>query len=105
MDNIDNILKWQILSRGPLKDLLYWSTPNVGATNSSGFSALPGGYRFAHGNFDNLSLIGYYWASTEDSGVSGGVVSDEIRLYHSYIEVDISSGFKYNGYSVRCVKD
>jgi uncharacterized protein (TIGR02145 family) len=90
---------------GPLKDLLYWSTPNVGATNSSGFSALPGGYRFAHGNFDNLSLIGYYWASTEDSGVSGGVAGDEIHLYHSYIEVDISSGFKYNGYSVRCVKD
>ncbi len=32
----------------------YWSSPNTGATNESGFSVLPGGYRYSDGSFFNI---------------------------------------------------
>jgi hypothetical protein len=37
------------IAGGKLKSKLGWSSPNTGATNETGFSALPGGYRFAGG--------------------------------------------------------
>ena len=42
-----------------------WYSPNLGATNESGFTALPGGYR--HGNYgyyDNMGYYVYLWSST-----------------------------------------
>jgi hypothetical protein len=39
-------------------------SPNTGATNESGFSALPGGYRGSGGTFHDQSDIGYWWSST-----------------------------------------
>jgi uncharacterized protein (TIGR02145 family) len=41
-----------------------WYTPNDGATNATGFSALPGGYRKSDGSFDEIGLFGYWWSST-----------------------------------------
>jgi uncharacterized protein (TIGR02145 family) len=42
-----------------------WSAPNSGATNSSGFSGIPGGYRLLQGPYSNLEFIGYYWSSSD----------------------------------------
>jgi uncharacterized protein (TIGR02145 family) len=44
----------------------YWNTPNEGATNVSGFSALPGGFRFNDGSFYNVSVEAFFWSSTEN---------------------------------------
>ncbi len=42
-----------------------WYAPNTGATNESGFTALPGGYRSDNGDFDGLGYYAYFWSSTE----------------------------------------
>lgn len=42
-----------------------WLSPNLGATNSTGFTALPGGYRDKEGVFGNLNLDGVFWSKSE----------------------------------------
>ena len=42
-----------------------WYAPNTGATNSSGFTALPGGHRYDFGGFCGLGYYAYFWSSTE----------------------------------------
>jgi uncharacterized protein (TIGR02145 family) len=42
-----------------------WNTPNTGADNSSGFSALPGGYRNQIGSFVGIRLVAIIWSATE----------------------------------------
>ncbi|MFM1745539.1 MAG: hypothetical protein RLZZ630_1476 [Bacteroidota bacterium] len=84
----------------------YWSTPNLGATNSSGFTALPGGTRLGYDTtsvlpFASKSLTGYWWSSSSTNTVNAHV----FFLGHS---VDAIGAFDYekaNGFSVRCVKD
>ena len=39
-------------------------TPNVGAVNTSGFSALPGGGRSSKGDFTMVDNLGIYWTET-----------------------------------------
>lgn len=78
-----------------------WNSPNTGATNSSRFSALPGGIR---GNFDafaNINIQGNWWTATQDQSWSA---------FTRYIENNSERLFelpanKERGRSVRCVKD
>jgi len=75
------------------------SNPDFG---SSGFSLLPGGYRYYNnGLFRNMGNSGYFWSSTE--GTSGyGWYRD---LDYNHTDVYRSSRIKRTGYSVRCVKN
>ncbi|MBK7713375.1 MAG: fibrobacter succinogenes major paralogous domain-containing protein [Bacteroidales bacterium] len=58
------------LAGGKLKEAgtAHWATPNLGATNGSGFTALPGGGRYniysAGGSFTDLGNFGYWWSAT-----------------------------------------
>jgi uncharacterized protein (TIGR02145 family) len=54
---------------GKMKDAgtAHWNNPNVGATNSSGFTGLPGGYRDFIGPFYSVGYYGYWWSSTESN--------------------------------------
>ncbi|MCC5917933.1 MAG: fibrobacter succinogenes major paralogous domain-containing protein [Cryomorphaceae bacterium] len=86
---------------GKMKHTTGWNAPNADATNSSGFSGLPGGYRYDDGYFDGIGNYGYWWSSTENVGVNA------IRFY-----LDHDNGFIYSysydkgvGLSCRCVKD
>ena len=56
---------------GPMKEpgTAHWQAPNAGATNLSGFSALPGGRRYIDGSFDSLGLYALWWTS-EDKLIS-----------------------------------
>jgi len=78
-----------------------WNSPNIGATNSSGFTALPGGERFVLGSFHGLSTFGYWWSSSEHSASNAWFrdMWDDAA--------DVARGFnsKSFGWSVRCVKD
>ncbi len=78
-----------------------WLSPNTGATNSSGFSALPGGYRYYNGGFNNLRYNGIWWSATEnDETYAWGRILDYINASISRYDID-----KVLGFSVRCVRD
>ena len=81
-----------------------WDKPNTGATNESGFNALPGGYRSYFNDvvsFGNMGSQGFWWTATETSPR----VAWARLLYHNNSHIsrmDISKG---DGFSVRCVQD
>ena len=77
----------------------HWLTPNKGATNSTGFSGLPGGERNNKGVFVNMTRVGFWWSYT----MYGFEYS-----YHRQLQYDHSSAyrdirFSQNGMSVRCI--
>jgi uncharacterized protein (TIGR02145 family) len=79
----------------------YWVTPNVGATNSVGFSVLPGGHRWnGNGWFDELGESAYFWASDIMVG-DAGIMS----LYYNSSRVYPGTWAKTEGLSIRCVKN
>lgn len=81
---------------------IHWISPyNVDATNISGFTALPGGYRDATGVFELLRNEGYWWTAT--SSTTDKSWSRKIRASSSEV---VRDGINKNwGLSVRCVKD
>ncbi len=75
---------------------------NGNGNNSSGFSAIPGGYRFgADGTFVFQTTITYWWASTENDADRGWYR----RLDSASDQVYRASTSKKGGKYVRCVKD
>mgnify|MGYP000112010259 CR=1 FL=1 len=88
---------------GKLKEnsLNYWSTPNYLATNSSGFTALPGGGRNQDGIFNSKGLNGIFWTSSEYDNTFAW-----LRIL-SYDKADINKNEYYKkwGASVRLIKD
>lgn len=86
---------------GKLKEVRgdYWSLPNTGASNSSGFSALPGGIRNAAKSFSDLSLSGRFWSLTEKQQEKISVLT----LNNESEEYSIVDMPKDEGYSVRCI--
>lgn len=72
---------------------------NGNGTNTSGFSGLPGGYRFSNGNFCFIGSFGYWWSSTQGSAkyAWGRGLGFNTSL------VCRNSNYKENGFSVRCI--
>jgi len=111
--HLPSITEWNILrdylggylssAGGKLKETgtAHWSSPNTGATNETGFTALPGGVRdYA---FRSIYDKGYWWCSTEwNTGLGQGWNmshnGDHLRDFN--IRFDY-----YDGLSVRCLKD
>lgn len=88
---------------GSLKEsgTVHWQTPNTGATNSSGFTAIPGGIRNNDGSFDHIGGNGYWWSATESS-------PNKYSYEHLCFSFEFVNGGelpKQFGLSVRCVKD
>ena len=83
----------------------YWNSPNTDATNESGFSALPAGYRHGDGSF-NIRDKANFWSATEYASqyVSQGVASFRY-LDNSSGSVSRYSLDKLVGASVRCLRD
>jgi uncharacterized protein (TIGR02145 family) len=79
----------------------HWIAPNTGATNSSGFTALPAGYRGLGGGFGYLGEVTFFWSSAEYQGSTAWI------RYFDYgtIEVNKGSNDKTDGFSVRCIKN
>jgi len=80
-----------------------WSPPNTGATNSSGFTALPGGIRSNYGDFLNLSTHGYWWSNTD--WTSSSSYAWYRHLFFSSNGFNRNFGIKSYGFSVRCLKN
>lgn len=86
----------------------HWAHPNMGATNESGFFALPGGNRSMIGNYEYLGEKGSFWTSTNHIAYNQ-THNPAYRL----LEHDEARIWRYQGFhdyityarSVRCVRD
>jgi uncharacterized protein (TIGR02145 family) len=87
---------------GKMKSIGIWDMPNIDATNESGFSALPGGYRVFNGTFfDNVNSNGYWWSFSQSDSTNAWLRS----LDYDYYSVNRYNSLKRVGYSVRCLRD
>jgi uncharacterized protein (TIGR02145 family) len=77
-----------------------WYEPNSGATNSSGFSAVPGGLKVSNGG-SSIGVDGYWWSSAD---------ADALNAWYRIVVggnagVGRGNGVKHLGFSVRCLRD
>ena len=92
-----------MVAGGKMKETLtkHWKYPNTSATNSSGFTGLPGGFRFPDGTFANIGGGGNWWSSSE--------VDTMLALYrilgYNFGSTNELMSSKSVGYSVRCLSD
>jgi len=78
----------------------HWISPNTGATNESGFTGLPGGYRSHGGGFYSIGVYGNWWSPGDHSAYLA------FYLYLSpSTNVHWSVDNKESGFSVRCLRD
>lgn len=84
---------------GKLKDTgtTHWVAPNYGATNETGFTALPGGGRDYDGRYYGIGEYDGWWSSPE-SGAFRSLASARAWVY-------VAQCPQNNGFSVRCIKD
>jgi len=80
---------------------IHWQSPNMGATNNSGFTGLPSGYRASYGSFLNLGGEGDWWSSTASDASDAWMWS----LDCNNAEVSRFHDFKQYGVPVRLIKD
>jgi uncharacterized protein (TIGR02145 family) len=103
---LDNYLGGSQVAGGALKSMVTlpslggWNLPNVGATNSSGFTAVPGGVRLSTGDFIH---IGYYGGL--HSSPLLGTLTWTSYLYYNYGFITRGNYDQQSGVSVRCLKD
>jgi uncharacterized protein (TIGR02145 family) len=101
---LTNFLGGNAVAGGKMKSIgtSLWESPNTGATNQSGFTGFPGGYRSYDGIFNDFMINGNWWSSSE--GSSSNVAWTRYLHYN-----DTFAGFvtfnKIGGFSVRCLKD
>jgi len=96
-----NLYGWDNATGGKLKEtgIIHWSYPNTGATNESGFTALPGGARYSTG-YTGITEYGNWWgASRPDFLIQIGL------FYYKSSFMAWSFSDKTMGLSVRCLKN
>ncbi len=81
--------------------LAHWISPNTAATNETGFTALPAGYRSGSGSYYMFGNMGYWWSSTESSSTYAWVR----LMYNDAGNVAKIDNHKAGGLSVRCIRD
>lgn len=101
---LTDFLGGENIAGGKLKETgtTLWMDPNDGATDETGFAALPGGFRHYNGSFDFSGYNGYWWSSTPDNS---GYVWTRILSYDSF---DVTRNDYLDaamGASVRCLRD
>lgn len=96
-----NYLGGRLVAGGKMKATILWSSPNIGATNSSGFTGLPGGGRDFTFSYNFYSA--YWWSATPSPytqlkswgiGLQCGTETTDQMEYENFL-----------GLSVRCIKD
>ena len=100
---LENYLGGFSIAGGKMKETgtTHWDPPNTGATNESGFSVLPGGYRSLSGPFTGMGGCATFWSSTE----FGCFHAWGLSLHYSSSQVNRFFTSAHYGHSVRCVRD
>lgn len=78
----------------------HWASPNTGATNESGFTALPGGWR-QFGNFGQIGTNGSWYSSS--GNYSWTIIYFYMNSYNKWTSWEGSVAS--DGYSIRCLKN
>jgi len=79
----------------------HWASPNTGATNSTGFTAIPGGSRYFTGSFLSMGYYPTFWSSTETESYYAW----SRLLFFNQSTIYRDKYYKHYGFSVRCLKD
>jgi uncharacterized protein (TIGR02145 family) len=80
---------------------IFWRSPNVSATNETGFSAIPGGFRDGSGQHSYSTMVDRWWSSTlypPEGAYTWYVYHASNFLYHQ-------GDLKIFGNSIRCIKN
>jgi uncharacterized protein (TIGR02145 family) len=98
-----NFLGGEGVAGGKMKEAgtEHWASPNIGATNSSGFTGLPGGRRGGDANFVYMGEYALIWTSTQ-------LAPDDVSFRYLYYNMEPLGKSSYNksgGFSVRCLKN
>ena len=102
---LENYLGQDTLGGGKMKSVsALWKRPNAGATNQSGFSALPGGFRYFDGisNYIDIGVRGSWWTIKEIDGDKARIYSVK---YNSSLSWHNDAYEKIHGFSVRYIRD
>lgn len=101
---LTDYLGGESVAGGKMKEtgLEHWYSANTGATNESGFTGLPAGYRgYDNGYYTSMGYDGCFWSSSE--GNSGNAWYRVLNCYSS--NVYRGSYSKQYGFSIRCLGD
>ena len=91
---------WRGTDQGAQMKTIYgWNEAGNG-TNSSGFSCLPGGYRYINGEFSDEGIFGSFWSSS-----LGNSLAWTRDLNHGFSGIYRNENNLVYGFSVRCLKD
>jgi len=94
--------KMKECTEGSCPESYYLRIKNVGATNESGFTGLPGSCRYSgNGYYSNMGDNGYFWSSTEYFNIFPWYRI----LYYNTSDFYRYYGNKRDGFSVRCIRD
>ena len=88
---------------GKLKEMgtSHWLDPNTGATNETGFRALPGGYRNSLGEYKYMAKLGI-WGTSSMSDATGLYTG---RMHSQNQNLDQTAYNTAGALSVRCVRN
>lgn len=98
---LTNYLGGESIAGGKLKSISTWNNPNIGATNETGFTALPAGFRRGFGSFGSIEKYSLWWSATE-CNISDAWTRDASYDYSNMVRMEYG---KLAGFSVRCLKD
>jgi len=112
-ERLATILGGKEVAGGKMKETgtAHWSSPNEGATNSSGFTALPGGYLYYQWyerkkTFRSIGTTGRFWSSTSwDGGSSRGKHTYGLGSSGTALGQSGYNQNYYGGSSLRCIRD
>jgi uncharacterized protein (TIGR02145 family) len=95
---LTDFLGGESVAGGKMKSSSGWNNDGNGS-NSSGFTGLPGGYRYSGGFYDNGN-VGHWWSASES-----GSYSWLRKLSRYYDDVSRFYNDRNYGFSARCVRD
>jgi len=102
---LERFLGGRTKAAGKLKQegLTNWESPNEGATNMTGFTALPGGIRVSDGNYYQLGQYGHWWTIVNSQDSFSKAFALTLRYDYDYFDYSVIQ--KEFGLSVRCIKN
>jgi len=100
---LTNYLGGSNIAGGKLKETgtTHWNSPNTGATNESGFTALPGGLRYGSGTFTDVGFGTDFWTASDIEGTNAWIRN----ILYDRAVVNRVGNYMGSGVSVRCVRD